>query len=377
MIWRNILRRPLRSALTIVAIAVATGTIVALVGISRGFEDSLLSMFESSGVDVIVLRAGSQERVNSTLDEKVGSQIDKVPGVGRATPTLMDFLSFDEAHLQGVPVRGAPPGSPALDYLRIVSGRPLEKGDKQVVVLGRLLAERLQKKVNDDLRLYDEETFRIVGTFDAASLYDNASMILPLADLQRLMERKGQVTGFVVHVLDAETPGQVDHVIHGIEALRDPRGKPLGLMALSAKNHVQSITQIRLSRTMAWITSAIAMVIGTIGVLNTMFMVVFERTREIGLLRAIGWRRGRIVEMLLGESVVMSIVGAVVGSAAAVVFTRVASKFPPASGMIDGRISWQVIGEAMLLALVVGLLGVAYPAWRGTRIVPTEALRHE
>ena len=83
------------------------------------------------------------------------------------------------------------------------------------------------------------------------------------------------------------------------------------------------------------------------------------------------------VDLLLGESVVMSLVGAGLGSLGAVALTRVASKFPPASGMIDGRISWQVIGEGMLLALVVGLLGVAYPAWRGTRIVPTEALRHE
>jgi putative ABC transport system permease protein len=81
--------------------------------------------------------------------------------------------------------------------------------------------------------------------------------------------------------------------------------------------------------------------------------------------------------MILSESLAMSLVGAVVGAIGAVLLTRLLSDLPAARGLIAGRISWEVIGQGILLAVLVGVVGVAYPAYRGAQIVPTEALRHE
>ncbi len=128
---------------------------------------------------------------------------------------------------------------------------------------------------------------------------------------------------------------------------------------------------------MAWVTSAMALVIGAVGMLNTMVMSVFERTNEIGILRAIGWRRWRVVRMILMESILLSLAGGVVGTAGAIVLTQVLAAQPAVAGMVDPDVAPWVIAQGFVIALCVGLLGAAYPAYRGAQLLPTEALRHE
>jgi putative ABC transport system permease protein len=128
---------------------------------------------------------------------------------------------------------------------------------------------------------------------------------------------------------------------------------------------------------MAWLTSVIALVIGAVGVLNTMVMSVFERTREIGILRAIGWRKSRVVRLILSESLLLSVAGAAAGIAAAVLLTRALTWWPLVNGLIKGEVALAVLIQGFFIALAVGLIGGAYPAYRGAHLPPTEALRHE
>jgi putative ABC transport system permease protein len=146
---------------------------------------------------------------------------------------------------------------------------------------------------------------------------------------------------------------------------------------MSIKDHVASISQIRAVRGMAWLTALIGLIVGAIGVLNTMFMSVMERTREIGILRAIGWRKGRIIRMILSESLLVSLIGAAIGTVGAMALTKFLSSLPVASGAIEGTVPWHVIAEGWGLALLVGVAGAAYPAYRSARLLPTAALRHD
>jgi putative ABC transport system permease protein len=106
-------------------------------------------------------------------------------------------------------------------------------------------------------------------------------------------------------------------------------------------------------------------------------MSVFERTREIGILRAIGWRKSRVVRLILYESLLFSVAGAVVGIVAAVALTHALTWLPLLSGFIQGDVAPAVMIQGFFIALAVGLLGGAYPAYRGAHLLPTEALRHE
>ena len=159
--------------------------------------------------------------------------------------------------------------------------------------------------------------FTIVGEFESFNVYENNSIILLLGDLQQLVGLPGKVAGFQIIAADSgDKEDEVKRICAKIKELRDDKGQLLGLEARPTREYVESVPQIQMAKAMAWITSAIALVIGTVGMLNTMIMSVFERTREIGILRAIGWRKWRVMLMILGESMVLCIVGALLGAAA-------------------------------------------------------------
>jgi putative ABC transport system permease protein len=141
--------------------------------------------------------------------------------------------------------------------------------------------------------------------------------------------------------------------------------------------HVKSVTEIQLAKAMAWLTSAVALFIGAFGVMNTMIMAVHERTREIGVLRAIGWKKGRVVRLILLESVLLSVIGALVGSLGAMIMVRLLTRLPSVSGLIDGRIEPRFVAYGIAIAVLVGLLGGSLPAFRASRMLPSAALRYE
>jgi putative ABC transport system permease protein len=377
LVCKNLLNRKSRSALTVLGVAVAVAAVVALVGIARGLETSFAELYEKRGVDLVVVRAGTTERQGSSLPERVGAQIAHLDGVRAVSPALMDMVSFEDRQLIGVPVQGWAPGSFLFGDLKVVGGRLLHRGDHYAVMLGVILAKNLGKQAGQRIEI-EGQAFEVVGVFESFNVFENGSAVVLLGDLQQLMDRPGQVTGFQVVLDDVpDRKALAEHVRRQIEELRDPAGRPLRLTALPTQDYVHSTTQIRVAQAAAWLTSAIALVIGGIGVLNTMTMSVFERTREIGILRAVGWGPSRVVRLVLSEALLLSLVGAAVGVAAAVALVHFLSSMPAAGGYVRPGVSWAVVAQGVLTAVAVGLIGGAYPALRGARLEPTEALRHE
>jgi putative ABC transport system permease protein len=370
IVFKNTLRRPLRSALTVVAIAVAVGTVDALVGVAAGFEKTFLNIYKSAGVDLVVVRAGAKQRLNSTVEEGLGEKMRQIPGIAEVIPGLADMVSFEESGLYGVLVQGLVPETKIFDHMRIVSGRSLSRGDKKAAIIGTVLAKNLDRKVGDMLPLYDDQ-FPIVGIYTSSNVFEEGAAAIPLAEHQRLMERPGQVTGFSIIMKNSSDKAALERSRKEIESLAH------GLTALSTDEHVKSVTEIQLAKAMAWLTSAVALLIGGFGMMNTMIMSVHERTREIGILRAIGWGRGRVVRMVLLEALVIGVAGALVGGIGAGVLVRLLTRVPMVSGFIDGRIEPRFFFYGLLLAVVVGLIGGLLPAYRAARLLPTVALRYE
>ena len=156
-------------------------------------------------------------------------------------------------------------------------------------MLGRILALNLGKKVGDDLDIAGE-AFRVIGVYESNSLFESGALIVPLATLQRMMGREGQVTGFVIQSRSAD-PGAIADLRKRIEA------EIAGVAATPARDYVRRDVQLRLAKVMAWATTVLALTLGSVGMLNTMIMAVFERTQEIGVLRALGWRRSRVLRL--------------------------------------------------------------------------------
>src|SRR5688572_19318011 len=202
LIFRNVLRRKLRSGLTVFAVAIAVGSVVALVGIATGFKDSFLEFYNDVDIDLVVVRTGSQRRLTSTIDESLTAKIRRLPGVKNVIPGLADVVSFPEHDLFVVPVSGLVPETAIFDHFTITQGRQLRKADKRAVVLGVNLAETLGKKPGDMLDVVEGEAYEVVGVFESSNVIENGSILMPLGELQKLMGREGQISGISIVMHD-------------------------------------------------------------------------------------------------------------------------------------------------------------------------------
>jgi putative ABC transport system permease protein len=370
LIFRNLVRRGARTALTVLGLAIGIAAVVAMLAIAWGFERSFLVIYKVSGIDLVVVRAGATQRLTSNLDESMGEKLKKIPGVRAVAASLVDVVSFEDAHLDSVIANGWEPGSLLFTAIHVLQGRALKPGDKRAVMLGRVLAINLDKKVGDKLNI-SGETFDVVGIYESATLFYNGALIIPLSQLQWMMGRQGQVTTFVISAEHPEDPKVIEALRQRIEA-EFPK-----VAASSGRDFVQNDTQIRLAKSMAWATSVVALIVGSVGMLNTMVMAVFERTREIGVLRALGWRRRRVLSLIMGEALALGIVGAVVGLLLGYLGVRVLSAMPASRLFISSDVPLSVMAAGFGLGLGLSLLGGLYPALRGASLEPTEALRHE
>lgn len=368
--YKNVMRRPMRSSLTVSGVAVAVGAVVALVGISGSFERELLAIFQSRGVDLVVTGTGGLQTVHNVIDEKLVDEVQKMPGVREVSGSLFEQFSYPDLDLFGVTARGTTYDSFLLKDLKIVAGRGLAADDGRVVVLGKKLSESLRKHVGDSMDVDKGETFKVIGIFDTPNVWESGTMMMPLTELQRMMDREGKVTLMMV-VTDKRDKATIDDVRSRIQAL-SPR-----IEVSPAQEYVEQTVELRLARAMAWMTSALALIVGTIGMINTMLTAVFERTRELAVLRAVGWRKWSVVRLILLESVLLGLAGAVVGTLLAMGLIRVLSLMPASGRLVAGDIGWGVIGQGFALALIVGVAGGLYPAYRAARLIPTEGLRHE
>ncbi len=372
-VLKNLLRRPLRSALTVIAVAIAIGALISLVGVANGFEQSFLNIYEKEGVDLIVTQAGVFQLIRSSLDESLGAKMEAIPGVKEVFPGLLEMISQPiDGKEQPLTLQGWVPQTPIFDHLALTGGRFLTKTDDQAVMLGTVLAGNLEMKVGDEIEITEKKIFKVVGIYESSHVYENGALVMPLKVLQDLMDRKNQVSGFSISLTEKLDEAGVDRMRKKIENI-----KPGKLNAQRAENFVKKMFEIRLAKGMAWVTSAIALLIGLFGMMNTMVMSVSERTREIGILRAVGWRKWRVIKMILLESVVLSIFGALVGIIGAVALIKILAQLPTVNSFVEGTVSPVLMVYGQLLAIGVGLLGGAIPALRAARMLPTAALRYE
>lgn len=368
--WKNLRRRPIRTGLTMLGVSVAVGVVVALVGLAGSFEQALLDLFQRRGVDLVVVRKGGLQQMNSVLDEKLAERIRQLPGVRAISVGLLQPFSFPEVDIFGVVARGMPPDSFLLKDLKLIEGRLFGPEDRRAVVLGSALATSLGKKIGEELELAPGYKFTILGIYESENLLENGTMIVPLADLQTMMDLQGKVTAFNV-VAEAATPEALEELKRRIEATAPY------LKAQTLRENVASSVELQLAKAVAWLTSAVAFLLGGLGMINTMLTAVFERTRELALLRAVGWRRNRLMRLILLEAILLALAGAVLGTGLGWGLIQLLSQIPAAGRMVVGQIPPTVILKGLALALGVGVLGGLYPAYRATRLLPTEGLRHE
>ncbi len=367
LVLKNLWRQRTRSLLAIAGIGLGIATIIALGAIADGMEHNLIATLRSGKADFSIGQAHAPMIVLSSVPEARLYEIARWPEIKQAVGALVTFATFPgNPYFMTI---GIEPEAFDLGGVTVLEGRAFSRQSEDEVLVGRLAANTLNIKPEETIEI-DLKRFRVVGIYETGNLFEDGGALLPLKTLQRLKNRPAELTVILVQVKEGVA---VNDVMARVE--REYQGSLITLR--SAEEFNRNYQSLSLVRAGSWLISLLALVIGGIGVMNTMIMSVFERTREIGILRAVGWRRARILQLILGESLSLGIMAAFVGVFIGWGVARSVTLLPQVRGLIGPVYTPDLFIQALIIALVVGLAGGLYPAYRASKISPQEALRYE
>jgi putative ABC transport system permease protein len=367
-VWKNLQRRRLRSLLTLCGIGMAIGAFVGLVGFSRAFEQGWLRMYSSSGTDIAVIQGTF---LSTSIDETDQAKLLAVPSVAESAPVIYNLM--DLTPTVNAVAYGWKADSYEFDSLQMISGRRFKDGQPEVMI-GDLLAQDMKKKPGDTLEIQGA-SFTVCGVFHAASALEGDAVIMPLDQIQKLGSLQGKVSTFHVRLKPAPKGVAQDEYLKQAQA--QIQAALPGLRAVPAAERASNNQLVQLARASTWGTSAIALIIGILGIANTMAMSVFERTREIGILRALGWKSWQVLALIQFEAATLGLGGGFLGIALGLGALRVLATLPQTASIVSDSVPLLLLAEALAIAVLAGLAAGALPALRASRLSPVAALRHD
>jgi putative ABC transport system permease protein len=365
--WRNLTRRRLRSLLTLLGVAISMSVVVALLGMAQGGEASLNKALNNHRGDILVTARGA--RFAGRLSPKDIEAVGAVRGVARA----LQYAVLPNIEVR-VPTRAEPIRvavlalpDPAIIARKfgVKEGRAPAEGALETL-LGRVAAEELAVGVNGHVTIRDEKV-RVTGLYDTGIAFQDRGLILPLDSARRLLNLGRNTRLAMADVEPGEVVAEVAERINAAVQAVDAR---------PSADIVQTWEGRKVMLGLLWAITCIALLAGGVGVLNTMTMSVLERTREIGLLLAVGWRAGQVRRLIICEGALVALLGGLAGWGLGIAWVAIA-KLAAAELTIEGAFGPGLFATTCAMSLGIGVIGALLPAFTASRMDPVEALRHE
>jgi len=399
--WVGVVTHKLRSFLTILGIVIGIAAVIALMSIGRGVEASIVSNIKSMGSDLIMISPGASMfgGVRSTADsvrrltmedaEAISEQVSYISAVGPSYSSNLQLVVGGEN--MNTQVTGVTPEYWEVQNLEIASGAFISEYDYQrgakVAVLGSNIKETLfgdADPIGQQMRM-GSIIVRVVGILDSkGGMWGSPddAILIPLTALQQTVAQprtaQGEriVSSIALTVSDEE---QADYVVEEITSLLRTRHR-LG-PGVDNDFTITSMEEIAsaLSEAIGTMTiflgaiAAISLLVGGIGVMNIMLVSVIERTREIGIRKALGARERDIWGQFLIEAAFLTLTGGIIG----VIVGWGASYVVTSTGLITTVVTADIVLLAVSVSAGIGLFFGFYPAWQASRLNPIEALRSE
>jgi len=439
---RNVSRRKIRGFLVIIALGFSIAIMISIPPgimanqtatqrLTENYNELLNNMQEEINATLTLIECSPSSGFRfgppmpggseSYLDESIISDIELIQGVNDIVPFLEKSVGTNETverfgrtftflradyTIRGVPLNSSIINNYSILPTNITEGETLKEGDSEVVLLSLNNTEYFGVGVGDEVNILGSD-FTVVGVYGASGFREAITLYMNISDAQRITDLAGKISRLDVY---AEDQSDVDGIASAIEAEYPELSVTTASERLSRLQNMQNMYQntlqnaeatISQTQTTAFQEIVIAIVATSLIVLFTMLYTVRERTKEIGILKAIGFSNWNIMSQFMLEGILLSLMAGVVGIAIGIIGAPVLSSFllPHISmfgtqrgpGSFQGYTNPEVPGsqvatvaldlQLMLLAfgvaVLLGALGSLYPAWRASRTSPMEALRYE
>jgi putative ABC transport system permease protein len=369
-IFKNLIRRKTRTLLTVLGISAGVAAIIGLGALADGMSAGYDSMITGSNADLIISQPNSVDISLSSVDEGVGEKVANMPEIAEISGMLEGFLQAE-----GSPyffIFGYPKDSFLLDRFQIIDGMSItDRGAQRMrgkpIMIGSSAAESLKKKVGETIRI-GSSVYRVVGIYQTGDGFEDSGGVLDIQEAQSLLGKQNKVSLFYIRLKDAS--GR-QRVIERVERLWPDLS--IGTTAEYADKQILD----DFLQGYVWVVAGLAIVLGGVGMMNAQLMSVFERTREIGVLRAVGWSHRRVLYMILSESITVCVMGGILGILWGYLIMLAIGNNPVIFGANSTNIRPGLILQALMVVFILGITGGIYPAWRASQLLPIEALRYE
>jgi putative ABC transport system permease protein len=406
--WRNLLRGWRRSGVVLLAIAVGLAACLLLVGWSHGFVRQMADNAVSTRLaDLAVHAQGYRKNPDPQRNlpdggREIADALERFPGAHAAPRLIGDGLLQSSRRSSRIVLVGVDPLLEARVSIvpqALIEGRMPTRTPPGVarrlpgIAIGAAMAERLRVKVGDKVVVHTPGedglgAFRVSGIFrTSSSEFDRSTAFVRLEDAQRLLALPDRVTEVVVALDDRDTLPELRRRASAELALAHPE---LALEVLTwQEREPRMAAMLELMANTSWIIYAAVFVAMAFGIANALLMMVYERIREFGMLRALGLSARGLLALVLLESVLMTVIGTALGLAIGVPIVLWVghvgldmSRF--AAGMTEFGIGTRVYAQLeprdvampVGVALVTAVLAALWPAWKAVRLRPAEAIRH-